>query len=196
MIQTWPDINALIRILSAYRPVMLPETAERAAVMLILLVDEDDQVEIVLTKRAATLPAYAGHFSLPGGMHDKTDINLYQTAVREVHEELNLSETVYQHIGQLDDFSAREGHLVRPFVTVMQKRNFEKMHALAPSEIDHIYYLALTRLDRFVDDPALHVLTRRRPSYVFREGEVFIWGLTASILVHLFDIIKTTLDYK
>ncbi|TAK74794.1 MAG: CoA pyrophosphatase [Gammaproteobacteria bacterium] len=178
-----------IKTLSHYRYKQLPITQPAAAVMIILLIGSTNQVEILLTKRATTLLNYAGHYSFPGGMQDAHDKDLYATAIREVQEELYLSPDTYQYVSQLDDFMDRTGHLVRPFVVKMPKEVFEKAYKLSIDEIDDIYYFSLTKLDQIKDDPQLHDITKRRPSYAFSEGEVFIWGLTATILVHLSNII-------
>ncbi|SRR5579883_2781521 len=175
--------------LSDYQPQLLPETEATAAVMIILLIDPAGHLEIVLTKRAETLLTYAGHYSLPGGLRDASDSDLYATATREVQEELFLSSDTYQRIGQLDDFLDRYGRLVRPFVVMMEKETFEKNYKFSADEIDEIYYFSATKLSQIKDDPKLHAITKRRPSYAFSEGDVFIWGLTATILVHLSNII-------
>ncbi|VVC77280.1 putative Nudix hydrolase NudL [Aquicella siphonis] len=179
-----------IELLARYQPVSLSPTPQSAAVMLILLDQGTDSFEIVLTERAAHLERYAGDFSFPGGMQDEGDTDLYATVTREVEEELNLPAHAYQLIGQLDDFTDRYGHLVRPFVVLMKKTEFEKLHRIAASEIASIYYFSLSKLPAIKDTPALHTITRRRPSYAFTEGQVFVWGLTATILVHLSNILS------
>lgn len=175
--------------LSKYKPKILHTTALEAAVMLILLTDEKDPMHIVVTKRSTSLPTYAGHYSFPGGMRDADDANLYATAKRETQEELNLPPDAYQYIGQLDDFQDHDSNLVRPFVTIMKKKDFKKLHKESPDEISGIYYFSLSKLHLIADEPRLHSITRRRPSYAFTEEDVFIWGLTATILVHFYNVI-------
>lgn len=186
-------LNALQR-LTDYQPVTLPETIPSAAVMVILLQDEANQLEIVLTKRAMTLPTYAGHYSFPGGIRDAEDANMHATAVREIQEELNLLPDTYQPIAQLDDFQDRNGHLVRPFVSLITKTTFVAKHKISPAEIDRLYYFPLTKLHSLKDNPKLHYITQRRPSYSYTEGDVFVWGLTAAILVHLRNILSAEHD--
>lgn len=181
--------DQLVKVLSRHQPHLLADTPVSAAVMVILLWDEDDNIEILLTRRAYTLPTYAGDYSFPGGIRDAADLDLYATAVRELNEELAIPTGTYQLIGALDDFQDRFGQLVRPFVVMMQKKNFEKLHRVSPDEIAGLCYFPVHRLPELKDDPELHSITRRRPSYAFREGDLFVWGLTAGILVHLWNII-------
>lgn len=180
----------MIKTLSRYQPAKLPPTDPSAAVMVILLIDDNDHIEILLTKRAATLPTYAGDYSFPGGIKDETDIDLYATAVRELNEELAIPLGTYEKIAELDDFEDRFGHVVRPFVIRMPKVNFEKLYHFSSDEIEAIYYLPWEKLKELKDAPDLHAITRRRPSYAFKEEDVFIWGLTAGILVHVWNIVE------
>lgn len=183
-------ISTIITTLSHHTPITLPMTPKSAAVMLILLTDEKNQIEIVITKRTAHLPTYAGHYSLPGGMRDDIDADFYATAVRELQEELNLTEDLYEKIGELDDFHDRYGHLVRPFVVFMKKSVFEKNMKIAAHEIENVDLLPLEKLDQIADDPALHAVTLRQPSYSLKENHIYVWGLTAAILVHFLNIIS------
>lgn len=178
----------ILKSLSQYKGVKLNETPLSAAVLIILLYDTNNNLEIVLTKRASDLPTYAGHYSFPGGMRDANDIDLFATAKREVQEELNLSPNSYQYVGNLDDFMSHDGHLVRPFVVEMKKSSFIKWHKKSDQEIEEIYYFNFKKLEEIKDEPRLYPITTRRPSYAFSEGRVFIWGLTAVILVHLLQV--------
>ena len=183
------NLTEIIATLSHYQPIRLPETSSSAAVIIILLKDAHDHLEIVLTKRAETLPTYAGQYSFPGGIRDPGDADWYETATREVQEELNLSDESYQYVGELDDFPDRYNNLVRVFVVLMHKEDFLKNYKISADEIAEIYFFSLEKLTQLKDDPNLHIITRRRPSYAFTEGVVFVWGLTAAILVRFREVI-------
>lgn len=175
-----------------YQPKTLSKTPLSAAVMLILLYENNEPREIVLTKRAAALTAYGGQYSLPGGLCENIDIDFYATAIREVQEELGLHQNDYRYMGQLDDFYDRFKHVVRPFVVYMSKQDFLQKVTVAINEISALYYFPLENLATFADDPTLHALTNRNPSYVFKEDDVFVWGLTASILVHFKTLLSSS----
>jgi len=178
----------IIERLAQYQPATLAETAATAAVMIILL-EESEEFFIVLTKRTDHLPTYAGHISLPGGMKDVEDENLFATAKRETEEEIGISATTYTFLGQLDDFHDRYGNLVRPFVVTMPKGSFDKQLNVSFDEIAKLFYLPLSELEKLEDAEHLHAITRRRPSYSYTQADLYIWGLTASILVHLDNVI-------
>lgn len=182
----------ILEKLQNYFPNLLPATRRSAAVMLILLRDENDELEIVLTKRSETLSDYAGHYSLPGGMFEPHDIDLLETAMREVEEELNVPKQSYEVIGQLDDIHDRYGNLVRVYVSIMDKIDFTKQFRFSDSEVTEIYFFTIKKLYELKDEPALYAITRRRPSYIFTENTVFVWGLTAAILMNFFIILSSS----
>jgi 8-oxo-dGTP pyrophosphatase MutT (NUDIX family) len=173
-----------------YTFTLLPLTDKRAAVMIILLQQENHPVEIVLTKRSPTLSDYAGHYSFPGGMFETQDADLLATAMRETQEELNLLPENYEIIGQLDDIYDRYSNVVRPFVALMNKKDFIKQFRFSDAEVTDVYFLPITKLIEIKDDPNLHAITRRRPSYAYTDNDVFVWGLTAAILVNLFKVLS------
>lgn len=184
------SLKEIIETVSSYQAKTLADTPFTAAVMLLILHEQHENLEIVITQRSLKLPTYSGHYSFPGGMRDVSDKDLYATAQREVTEELHLIPESYRYIGQLDDTHDRYGNLVRPFVTFMEKKSFIDLHKPSVDEIQEIFYLPISELELFRDNPDLHLITNRRPSYSYTKGEVFIWGLTAGILMHFAEILR------
>jgi hypothetical protein len=73
---------------------------------------------------------------------------------------------------------------------LMRKNDFLSMQKQATDEIAGIYYFSLIKATAIQDNPELYGITKRRPSYAYTDNDVFVWGLTASILVHLWNIIS------
>ncbi len=182
-------LTKIIEVLQRYQPNLLAPTELSAGVIVLLLTNAESPLEIVLTERAFTLPTYAGDVSFPGGMQDATDRDLYQTAQRELREELQIKPHTYECIGQLDDFQDRFGNLVRPFVCTMEKSVYLSQLKPEPAEISRVLYLKVGDLEKFKNDPILAPVTRRSPSYSLNFDGALIWGLTATILVHFFNLI-------
>jgi coenzyme A diphosphatase NUDT7 len=181
------DKEALLSQVSSHQPKVLPETKIESAVLLIVVYDQNNNMSLVITKRAENI-AFAGDYCLPGGVKDMLDRNFDLTAMREVKEELNLDVTNYKMIGQLDDFHDRSGNRVRPFVAVMSKKDFE-IHARNNEEIVDIHFFPMNELTQIVVSEELEQLTKRYPSYLYHNNDVRIWGLTASILVHFGNVV-------
>ncbi len=61
---------------------------------------------------------WSGHLAFPGGKRTTSDVDLLQTAIRETTEEVGVTLTPADCLGQLDDLEARpvRGLTVRPYV--------------------------------------------------------------------------------
>lgn len=86
-----------------------------AAVVFALMRDSDGVSVFPLTKRPSKMRAHPGQFALPGGSVDPGETP-QEGAVRELSEELGLTATPDDIIGQLDDYVTRSGFVIRPFV--------------------------------------------------------------------------------
>jgi coenzyme A diphosphatase NUDT7 len=181
--------KSLIETIAKYHPDLATETEASAAVLLMLARDDNDKIFLVLTKRPDTIATYAGDFCFPGGMKDSNETDLKKTVVREVEEELNITPDLYQFIGQLDDFFDRFNHLVRPYVATIARNDFEKHLQISASEIEEVYFLPLEDLRKMEVNPTLEELTGRHPSYSYSHDNIFVWGLTATLMVHFANVI-------
>jgi len=181
-------LNGLIFDISTHKPKELAETAMSAAVMLLVLY-EQDQFSVVITKRSNTVETYANQYCLPGGMRDIDDDDLKLTAIREVYEELGFNPQYYQIVGQLDDLPDRYGNVVRPFVAIMKKADFDNYSFINVDEIAEVILLQVQELKNIKPDPRMEKYTKRQPFYCYESGDMLIWGLTAFILKQFANLI-------
>lgn len=86
-----------------------------AAVSVVLLVDADQRLCFILTRRSAGLRGHAGQWALPGGAIDEGETAL-DAARRELAEEVGLGLPESAVLGVLDDYATRSGFLMTPFV--------------------------------------------------------------------------------
>jgi len=63
----------------------------KAAVLVPLVITDDNRVEVWLTQRSDNVSHDKGHISFPGGMKELGDANAVQTSLREATEEIGLS---------------------------------------------------------------------------------------------------------
>jgi 8-oxo-dGTP pyrophosphatase MutT (NUDIX family) len=193
-------IKPLLDAITAYRCISQPETPVTAAVLILLVTDNSENLFLVLTKRPETIATYAGDYCFPGGMRDDSETDLKLTAMRELQEELAILPESYQVIGQLDDFFDRFDNLIRPFVATLSQSVFENQMHISESEIEAVYYLPIEKLSEFNVNHTLEQMTGREPSYSYTDNNTFIWGLTASIIVHLgnvmFDLRRPLAKHK
>lgn len=181
--------TALLTTLKNYTSVQLTETPQTAAVLVLLVFDQDEQGFVLLTKRSSSLSHYAGDYCFPGGLREPHEGDYTETILREVFEEIGLNPEHYTLLGQLDDFQDRYGNLVRPFIGYTSRDIIELHYRQADVEIEKIAFLPLAELQNIKTNPANELITRRVPSYYYENQDLILWGLTASILVELENIL-------
>lgn len=154
-----------------------------AAVLIAITQEEDPKV--LLTRRALCLNSHAGEVAFPGGKRDPTDSSNIAAALREAWEETALNPYDVNVIGDLPMEKVRSGLTVKPIVGIIPAA--PKLIP-QPTEIDRIFFASLQEL--MVTQPEPHKVQYAQQSLYFPsfhiENEV-IWGLTARILISLFQ---------
>ena len=104
---------------------------KKAGVLIIIQKDETDgEYNLLFTKRSPNLSTHSGEVSFPGGKWEEHDSSLYDTALRESNEEINLDLNNIEKLGSLNFLLSRHKIEVHPFVGFLTntqefKGNFE-----------------------------------------------------------------------
>ena len=142
--------------------------------------------ELIYTQRSSHLSKHSGEVSFPGGKADETDLNLFETALRESNEEMSLKSEDVTKLGKLNHLISRHKIEVNPFVATVNKSQ-----ELRPNEeIQEIFTVPL----KFLLDQKN--IQREK---IERHGSVWlvptwsiknqkIWGLTAMITVNFLNV--------
>jgi 8-oxo-dGTP pyrophosphatase MutT (NUDIX family) len=169
-------------------PGMAPLSQLRAASVLVPLVDRPDGISVLLTKRTDHLARHAGQIAFPGGRIEDDDIDAVAAALRETEEEIGMSRSHVEPIGQLDHYVTRTGFTVTPVVGIVTP---PFTLVLDPHEVADAFEVPLD----FLLDPAnrqkqgTEYQGVMRHFYVFAYGERNIWGATAGMLVNLAEVL-------
>ena len=75
----------------------------------------NDAPALILTRRSEKLRKHAGQWAFPGGRLDPGETPI-ETALREMHEEVNVDLAPDRVLGRLDDFVTRSGFVMSPIV--------------------------------------------------------------------------------
>ncbi|MFL2720511.1 MAG: NUDIX hydrolase [Gammaproteobacteria bacterium] len=171
---------------------------KKAGVLILLLKEnEDDEYKIVFTKRSTQLKTHSGEVSFPGGKWEEADNDLYETALRESNEEINLNVDNVTKLGHLNFLLSRHKIEVNPYVGYLNKLQDFKGNF----EIDEIFIVPISFLTNSKNvtykefnrkDLKVYI-----PSWVYNGNR--IWGLTAMITADFLNIcfnasINTDLD--
>ena len=164
-----------------------PTKYKKAGVLILLIKDKDDEeYKILFTKRSEQLKTHSGEVSFPGGKWEEGDSNLYQTALRESNEEINLNIENVTKLGPLNFLLSRHKIEVNPFVGYLnQLQDFK-----GNFEIDEIFTVPISFL---MNEENIEYKEFNRkdlkvyiPSWVYNGNR--IWGLTAMIAADFLNI--------
>ncbi|MDZ4373598.1 MAG: CoA pyrophosphatase [Phenylobacterium sp.] len=158
----------------------------RPAAVLIGLVEREAGVNILLTRRSDTMRSHTGQVALPGGRQDAGE-TLWETALREAHEEVGLEPRFVDLIGLSTPYHTGSGYLITPVVGFI-RHGFNLTPN--PDEVADIFETPFG----FLMDPTNYEeherempTGERRRFYAATHQEQYIWGATAGILRALYD---------
>ena len=170
---------------------LLHELAEpRQGAVLALLYEGDGELLLAMTRRSPHLRYHGGQVSLPGGTRDPGDASLWETAVREAHEEIGIDPDAVIRLGRLTPIEVpASGYVVQPYVSYTARR---PLFVLQADEVAELVELPLGVL---LDPSAKGVEQRQLADRVarvpfYRYGDVVIWGATAMILSELEHVLR------
>jgi 8-oxo-dGTP pyrophosphatase MutT (NUDIX family) len=99
---------------------------------------------LILTRRSESLRKHAGQWAFPGGRLDPGE-TVVDTALREMHEEVNVLIEPDQVLGRLDDFVTRSGFVMSPIVVWGGTRLETEPN---PEEVASVHRIPLTEFLR------------------------------------------------
>jgi 8-oxo-dGTP pyrophosphatase MutT (NUDIX family) len=173
--------------LAKHQPLSLSPGPVPAAV-LVPLFHEHGEPHLLFTKRTEQLSHHRGEISFPGGVSQPSDADRTATALRETWEEVGIAPQDVDVLGVLDDVFSIHNYLVTPVVGFFPGGYPLRVNR---DEIDRIIQVPLSHLLRpeifRVEDWSWQ--GRQHPVYFYTYHGDEIWGMTATILKQLLDIV-------
>ena len=143
---------------------------KKAGVMIILLQNDNDSgIKILFTKRSSSLSTHSGEVSFPGGKWEEGDKDLYETALRESNEEINLDTKNLKKLGALNYLISRHKIEVHPYVGhLVKNQDFHLLLAshIYPSGLKLHFFLHVLMNLFYLDYKALSFLTSQQASRI------------------------------
>ena len=158
------------------------------AAVLVGLVERDDDVQVLLTRRTDALRQHAGQVSFPGGRIDPGDDGVLAAALREANEEIGLAAAQAAPLGYLDPMRTVTGYRVVPVIARIAPGFVPRPD---PSEVAAVFEVPLSFLLAPGNLHRLDIEFRGRMRHVLEYSpypavpEQRIWGVTATILYNL-----------
>lgn len=162
-------------------------TAYRKAAVLVPLVERENGLTVLLTRRTAHLRDHGGQISFPGGRVEESDHSVAHTALRETQEEIGLAPEHIEVLGVLDDYTTATAFRITPVVGLVHPPPVLTSLTLDAFEVDEVFELPLEHLfDR--DNHQRNFIRqndRMHHYYAIPYRDYYIWGATAAMLVNM-----------
>jgi 8-oxo-dGTP pyrophosphatase MutT (NUDIX family) len=156
----------------------------KPAGVLIPIIEHEDMLSVLLTRRSAALRYHASQVSFPGGRMELGDADIQATALRETWEEVGIQPSDVEVAGYLEPTPTITGYAVTAIVGFVRPGIELRID---PAEVEHAFEVPLSYL---LDEANQHASERefdgrRVPIVEFHFASERIWGATANILLNL-----------
>jgi len=182
-----PGENAHRKMLPRGRDLLMTSEIKKKAGVLLLLFPDGNSIQIAFIKRTEYEGVHSGQIGLPGGIKEKIDSNLLETAQRETEEEIGVFRKDIRIIGELSPIYIPVSKIqVFPFVGCV---DFKPEFHPEPAEVDYMITLPVLKFrikeniqseKRFIRNESLEI-----PFFAIEEYS--IWGATAMIIMEFLD---------
>lgn len=160
------------------------------AAVFVPLVQRQDGLYLLFTRRASHLYDHAGQICFPGGRIEDSDKDAVAAALRETHEEIGVSSEYIQLIGTQPGFLTSTRFTMKPVIGYVRP-GFTIRPDL--TEVAEVFEVPLS----FLMDPSHHFLHRahlpdggHRFYFSMPWKEYFIWGATAALIRNLYHFLS------
>ena len=161
-----------------------------AAVLALFYPNQNNEVSLLLTKRANYIGTHSGQISFPGGKFEKSDLNLKETALRETFEEVGIFQEKIDIVREITEvYIPPSNFSVTPFIGILNdipvfKLNSEVAKIIEipfPDLLDDTMLASISITNSYMKETSV-------PCFNF-DGSV-IWGATAMILSEIKELLK------
>lgn len=161
-----------------------------AAVLALFYPNKNNEISLLLTKRANYNGTHSGQISFPGGKMEISDFNLKETALRETFEEVGVLQEEINIVREFTEvYIPPSNFLVTPFFGIIDHEPIFKVN----SEVAEIIRVSFHDL---LDDKNIGRISITN-SYMkettvpcFTIDDFVIWGATAMILSEIKELLK------
>ena len=164
----------------------------RQSAVLVWLYPENDEIFTRLILRTAYKGVHSAQVAFPGGTKEEFDTTLWQTALREAHEEVGVLQEHIRYVGELSPvYIPPSNFWVQPYIGMSEK----KMPAIIQeTEVQKAFDVNLLQLiDPKIKEEKLIMHsdseTGINTPYYNIEGHT-VWGATAMMLSELEELLR------
>ena len=164
-----------------------------SAAILFPLIERENNINVILTKRSEYMSDHPGQVCFPGGKFDLKDKTMENCAKREAMEEIGLKSDHIRILGELDKCFTGTGFKITPVIAAVSS-NY--MPLIDKREVSEVFEVPLKFL---INSKNRHIVHSKYAGIKYSFYEYYwknkkIWGSTAKIIVNFCDIVKKDLN--
>lgn len=171
------------------KPLGMNAESLRSAAVLVPLVERERGLTVLFTKRTDHLHQHAGQISFPGGRVEDHDEDAVATALRETEEEVGLTPSYVDVVGQLDQYQTGTGFSITPVVGFVRPGFTLRLDEFEVAEAFEVPFDFLMNPDNHQRHKRVWK-GRERQYYAMPFKKYYIWGATAGMLINLYERIR------
>jgi 8-oxo-dGTP pyrophosphatase MutT (NUDIX family) len=150
-------------------------------------------LEVVFTLRTTNLSTHGGQVSFPGGRVETSDRDRWETALREMEEEVGVSSHQIEPLGIIDEYHTITHYHVTPCVGLLSP---DAVFIPEPAEVEEVFAIPLAT---FRDPARVRTMRSTRAGHSERiwfylTSPHIVWGATAAMLTNLLEVLEPTVD--
>ncbi len=165
------------------------EEPKESAVLALIYPDKKGDAMMVFILRKSYDGHHSGQIAFPGGKIENVDKSLYDTALREANEEVNVTIDDVRHIKDLTSvFIPVSNYMVYPFLAYTNKMPY---FIKDPTEVDDILQFPVSQIINNALVPIQkEYFGKSYTLNAFKIDDYLIWGATAMILAEIRELLK------
>lgn len=181
--------------IAGYRPSRSPDKSLLKAAVAIIIRDGQCGSEFLFMQRAKhDDDPWSGQMSFPGGKIDPEDESARMAAIREVEEEVGLTLTEDDYVGQIDDvYGLKVDNQYSVHVSCFVFKPAKELSPVGNYEVADLVWLPISFLDNpdnAHDHRHPHDLSIKMPSVMIDPSkEQILWGLSLRMLSEFYSLI-------
>jgi 8-oxo-dGTP pyrophosphatase MutT (NUDIX family) len=168
-------------------PLKLGKVKESA--VLVFLFPINNELNFCLTRRNSNMKHHPGQISFPGGQSEDYESTIFETALRELEEEVGVDKTKVTVIGKLSDlYISVSNFLIHPVVGYLDN---EPVFHIDPREVEELIIIPV----RSFFDENVSTFTEVETNIgllnvpCYKINDCVIWGATAIIIAEFTELL-------
>jgi 8-oxo-dGTP pyrophosphatase MutT (NUDIX family) len=163
----------------------------RKSAVMILLFNQIDGLHTFFIERNVYDGVHSGQISFPGGSFEKSDTDLFHTALRETEEEIGIKAMDIKIIGKLTDIYIPPSNFdVLPVVGYLDK---DPILQIDTTEVQQVFSVSIRELLNGANIGTGKIISREGnevevPCYWIQNH--MVWGATSMILSEFIEVIR------